>query len=208
MNERKEKLSDWGLYQSFEELEQHEEYGKDYDILIEERDSKIAILAPHGGYIEPGTTEIARLLAGNQFSVYSFCGLEESRGHDLHITSRLFDEPRALALAAVSRHVVTIHSMSHDEPFILIGGRAQALADSISRHLAHAGFLIAGLERDPRCAGMHEKNICNRGISGEGVQIELSTGLLALFAERPDILQSFLVAVRQVLEEYDAEDSL
>jgi phage replication-related protein YjqB (UPF0714/DUF867 family) len=41
-------------YRSFAELSAHERLGKDYTIDFVERDSPVAIIAPHGGKIEPG----------------------------------------------------------------------------------------------------------------------------------------------------------
>ena len=54
---KREKRSYWGRYRSFEELKVHEVQGEDYEINHISRDSPFAIMAPHGGYIEPGTSE-------------------------------------------------------------------------------------------------------------------------------------------------------
>lgn len=43
--------------------------------------------APHGGGIEPGTSEIADAIGGERGSFYTFGGLKSSGTADLHITS-------------------------------------------------------------------------------------------------------------------------
>jgi phage replication-related protein YjqB (UPF0714/DUF867 family) len=53
----------------------------------------VAIIAPHGGKIEPGTSEIAAAIAGDDYSLYRFQGLRDRPREELHITSAKFDEP-------------------------------------------------------------------------------------------------------------------
>jgi phage replication-related protein YjqB (UPF0714/DUF867 family) len=66
-------------------------------------------VAPHGGGIEPGTSELADAIAGSDLSFYTFEGLKSSGNTDLHITSTRFDEPMCLTLLASSSVVVTLH---------------------------------------------------------------------------------------------------
>jgi phage replication-related protein YjqB (UPF0714/DUF867 family) len=62
-----------------QDLAEHETLGKDYRIVVERRsDSSVAVVAPHGGSIERGTYEIARAIAGNDFSLYPFEGTKAS----------------------------------------------------------------------------------------------------------------------------------
>lgn len=84
-------------YQNFKQLKAKENRGVDYDIQVITRDRPVAIIAPHGGQIEPHTTLIANKTADERYSFYSFMGLKENRPHsDLHITSSNFDEPACL----------------------------------------------------------------------------------------------------------------
>jgi phage replication-related protein YjqB (UPF0714/DUF867 family) len=53
----------------------------------------VAVIAPHGGGIEPGTSELATAIAGDDFSLYLFEGLKSAGNGELHITSTNFDEP-------------------------------------------------------------------------------------------------------------------
>ena len=47
-------------YNCFADLANHEERNKDYKISARDIGSNITIIAPHGGKIEPGTSDIAR----------------------------------------------------------------------------------------------------------------------------------------------------
>ncbi len=50
----------------------------DYLILSRQGTSGIAVMAPHGGGIEPGTSEIANRVAGDEHAYYSFEGLKQN----------------------------------------------------------------------------------------------------------------------------------
>ena len=52
-------------YRNFAQLRNGETEGIDYRICSTERESFAAIIAPHGGSIEPGTSEIAAAIAEN-----------------------------------------------------------------------------------------------------------------------------------------------
>ena len=67
-----------GNYTNFGELVQNEKADEDYTILYREVDSQVAIIAPHGGGIEPGTIDIADAIAGCDFTFYAFKGLKKS----------------------------------------------------------------------------------------------------------------------------------
>ena len=82
-------------YPSFGALALSETEGKDFIVtcLRGARDD-IVILAPHGGKIEPGTSELARAVAGSDIALYLFEGVKPSGNRALHVTSTNFDEPR------------------------------------------------------------------------------------------------------------------
>ena len=89
-------------YQNFAELSAHEKEGVDYTVTVEERPSPILALAIHGGRIEGTTSELARDIASaGDAKLYLFEGIKPSGNTDLHITSRRFDEPRGLSIAAL-----------------------------------------------------------------------------------------------------------
>ena len=104
-------------YKNFEELAANEQEGSDFQVRFRTRRGPMAVIAPHGGGIEPGTSELADAIANADLSFYAFEGIKKAANRVLHITSGRFDD---------------------------------------------------------------KNNICNRGQSGKGVQLELSHGLRAL----------------------------
>jgi phage replication-related protein YjqB (UPF0714/DUF867 family) len=162
-------------YPDFDTLSQHETVGIDFRILARRARAALAMVAPHGGGIEPGTSEIADGIAAEDFSFYAFDGLKPRGNADLHITSTRFDEPMCLALLALSEVVVTLHgedSEGNDEA-VFLGG----LDDELGHHLCVAlGARDFDVRRHPdrRLQGLEPENLCNRGIIGKGVQFELS----------------------------------
>ncbi len=167
-------------YQSFSELRAGESRGADYEIRFRSGDSGIAVLAPHGGDIEPGTTEIANAVAGKEHGFYSFEGLKRKGNSRLHITSTCFDEPLGLELATTAEKVLAIHGCKGDSPIIFLGGRDTVMKEALRACLAEAGFPVA---ETPRFPGKNERNLCNRGRNREGVQLEISLALrMSLFS--------------------------
>ena len=64
-------------YSCFVELAAREERGVDYEICARRKaTSRVAVIAPHGGRIEPETSRIAENIAGAEFSLYCFLGLK------------------------------------------------------------------------------------------------------------------------------------
>ena len=151
--------------------------GADFSVCVQRRpESPIAILAPHGGGIEAGTSEFARAVAGSEFNLYLFEGIRPRGNYAaLHLTSHCFDEPRCLALLAACDHVIAIHGCRGSMPRALLGGLDLGLKKRISDAIAAVG-IESQLAGHPYHA-VHPRNICNRGRRGEGVQIELTSAL-------------------------------
>ena len=163
-------------YSCYAELERNETLGRDYRIRSAERcGSDVLIIAPHGGLIEVGTSEIAELVAGADHSLFSFEGLK-SRGanRDLHITSHRFDHPNCLTMAARARLVLSIHGCL-GETRIHIGGLDTDLGQLLADSLAQAGLPIE--RASERYPGRHPLNICNRGARSRGAQLEVTHDL-------------------------------
>lgn len=80
-------------YGNFDELRRGEWNGINFRVSLTKRNSSVAIIAPHGGWIEPGTSEIGAAVAGDDCNLYCFEGLRNRPHGDLHITSHRFDEP-------------------------------------------------------------------------------------------------------------------
>lgn len=195
-------------YTSFSHLAKAEKQGEDFCIRTVERRSTVAVIAPHGGGIEPGTSEIAEAIAGDDLSFYAFEGKKAAGNLDLHITSARIDEPQGVALVKTSERAISNHGESNDEqPVVFIGGRDAALCARLRDELVKYGF-VAEKHKNPDLQGTHEANICNRGKSGLGVQLELTNALRASFFEsltrngrknRTERFEQFVAAVRTVI---------
>lgn len=165
-------------FRCYGELARRYTEGVDYAVQVMPRGrSRVAVLAPHGGRIEGRTSEIARLIAGDEHGLYLFEGLRTTGDNFdcLHLASHWFDEPRALDLVARCDTVVAVHGYAARGPDVLLGGLNERLKDEVARALAAVGFSCS--IDGHRFPGRHPTNICNRGRSGEGVQLELSEGL-------------------------------
>ncbi len=186
-------------YGNFAELEAEARRGEDYDIRVVDRGSKVVILAPHGGTIEPVTAEIAEAVAGDDFSFYAFEALTPGAHGDFHITSHLFDEPQGVDIVGRASVAVAIHGRRDGSAVegvgdpAWLGGRASGLRDAIGEALRQAGFAA---ERNMSLPGIHETNICNRTRGGEGAQLELSRSLRRVLAEDLEAMKGFALAVR------------
>ncbi len=165
------------IYRNFADLAAHEKENSDFRVRSEERRVAAAVIAPHGGGIEPGTSELAEAIAGADFSFYAFEGLKKNGNGVLHITSSRFDEPNAVVLLNASPRVVALHGeLDCRDQVVFLGGLDKGLGKRIQAELQAAGFVVR-IHDDPYLQGVEKSNICNRGQSGQGVQLELSQPL-------------------------------
>jgi len=164
-------------YPDFDTLSRHETAGVDYRVLLRRSRPSFAVVAPHGGGIEPGTSEIAEAIASDAHSFYAFEGVKSEGNTDLHITSTRFDEPLCLALIGRANVVLTLHGEhSTAGQVVFVGGQDEALGGLIGASLGDRGFDVRR-HTDPDLQGLDCWNICNRGLSRKGVQLELSQAL-------------------------------
>lgn len=128
-------------YRNFKELSEREIEGHDYQVKNVTRTRNILVMAPHGGKIEPGTSEIAEAIASTDFSFYSFEGLKPTGNSLLHIESHLYDEPRAIRAIKKADIVISIHGhCDNKDSFIIIGGLNTQLGNHIKRNLSNLGY--------------------------------------------------------------------
>jgi phage replication-related protein YjqB (UPF0714/DUF867 family) len=189
-------------YDCFAALAAREIEGVHYRIRVASRPSAIAVIAPHGGLIEPGTSEATLAIAAETFSSYCFESLTlRAKGDGLHITSTRFDEPQALRLVAASRLVVGVHGRKDgsDAAAVWVGGLDEAARDAVCAALAAAGFRAKSVGEGHPLAGRDSMNICNRGRNGAGVQLELPRALRIGFAAESAQREAFGAAVRRAL---------
>jgi hypothetical protein len=120
-------------FQALLDAGEHEE-GRDYLVTALHRGSRVSVIAPHAGYIELGTGQIMRAIAGEDLSAYAFETTIVPNYPDLHITSNRFDEPRCLALISTSITALTIHGAAGRQEITWIGGldtdTGQRIADA------------------------------------------------------------------------------
>lgn len=184
-------------YRNFQDLASATQRDTDYRIRLEDRGTAPVILAPHGGTIEPGTAEIAEAIAGSDLSFYAFEALKAGAHGDFHITSHLFDEPHAVDLVGRASAAIAVHGRKDDgSETVWLGGRATDLRDAIGESLRAAGFDAA---LNTTLPGVHETNICNRTAHGEGVQLELPRVLRRRLTAEPDLLERFVLAIREAI---------
>lgn len=160
-------------YANFAALSRDQRAGVDFAVRLRWGTSGVAVLAPHGGRIEPGTSEIARALAGREHTLYEFAGLKPTRNGALHLRSEHFDEPRALEVIAGSRFLIVVHGCTGTEDIIQVGGFLPFQRELIQT-LTGLGWAVA---QRPRFRGRHPHNLCNRLGPGRGLQLEVSAAL-------------------------------
>jgi phage replication-related protein YjqB (UPF0714/DUF867 family) len=180
-------------YCDFADLAAHETEGEDYRITVLSRPSSgIAVIAPHGGLIEPRTGDIARAIAGEEFNLYVFEGSKPSGNQALHVTSHRFDECSCLALLRGCSHAITVHGYTGYNEAVLLGGLDVDLKACMAELLRQAGFTVK--ISGHRFQAAEPANVCNRSRTGRGVQLELSRYIRGSSNE-----SEFIKAVRTAL---------
>lgn len=113
------------------------------------------------------------MIAGDDFSLYLFEGIKASGNYAaLHLPSPKFNEPRCLALLRESWVVLTVHGYDDPREAIHVSGLDSGLAEEVACSLREAGFEV--VHPSSRFPGRDPANICNRGRSRRGVQLEFS----------------------------------
>lgn len=166
----------------------------DVEITAQETDSPFAIFAIHGGEIEFFTDELARLIASNDVNLYTF----SSDSKTDRITSTQFDEPRALALAKHVETIISLHGQQDsDKAHTMVGGLDAKQRTTMITALRSAGFTT----KDPAKGlhGLHPDNICNRGSTGSGVQLEISVAQRVALINDRKLRDAYVSAIRSIL---------
>lgn len=194
-------------YQNFAELAAKNVAGKDYKIEVQDRNSGTLVMAFHGGYIEPGTTELAKAVAGEDLSFYGFEGLVERETDEasytsslLHLTSAKFDEPLLLKLAQAKEFCLAIHGFGGIEADFCVGGanpdQRKLVAETLAKSLP--AFKSCELCCNP-FNGTSLKNPVNRCLK-RGVQIELSPRLRKQIISDSNLRQEIAQALRSAIK--------
>lgn len=153
---------------------------------------RYGIAAIHGGDIEPGTAEIARSIAENDYPLF----INETGGH---IPSKEFDNPALRDFLNQVETVISIHGQKDTErSFVMIGGLDRDLRNKLRNSLQTSGFII---ELPPdELDGDNQINVCNRGTKKQGVQLEISHKLREELTTNPDLMEKFSRRIRMELK--------
>ena len=154
--------------------------GRDFRIAFgDENVARCLLVAPHGGGIEPGTSELLRAVSElGDWAWYDFAGfLRKGNQEALHITSVLFDEPTLLALLPRTNFVLTIHGANDASGHhAYVGGRWDAGRATIAAMInaATAKHGIHAMDAPAHLGGAEPANLTNRGKLRYGIQLEFS----------------------------------
>jgi phage replication-related protein YjqB (UPF0714/DUF867 family) len=170
--------------------------GRDYRVEALARGSPVAVFAIHGG-IEPGTARVARALAGADWNLFVFQALgKDIPSEALHVTSRHFNDPRALQLARSSLLGISIHGEKDSGSIACIGGLNAPLRQAVAQSLRAIG--IDAQEPCSRFPALALDNIANVP-RDHGIQIEMTKSLRNGLVRDQDRLARFAEAVREAV---------
>lgn len=188
-------------YKNFKELSKSEVEGKDYKIVSKQKNNNFLFVAPHGGNIEPGTSEIVKALSKNIFSYYLFEGTKVKEMHNvvLHLTSSHFDEPKLTKMLLRSNTTITIHGYGWDNKSeaVIVGGLDYILIKKIKFNFKKYGFKI---KNSKIFRGDNKKNICNKGISQKGVQLEINRILRRNLIKDKNKMKMFVESIYEAIK--------
>jgi phage replication-related protein YjqB (UPF0714/DUF867 family) len=187
-------------YSNFSQLSSSEPEGS-YKIELRQNNSAVALIAPHAGKIEPGTSEICRSVAKCDLTYYLFEGCKSNNNSDLHITSSRFDEPLGLEIAQSAQIVATFHGQSGSKHFVNVGGRASDLVQTVIDLLKSDGY-SASQHPNVALQGLDKNNICNRGNSKQGLQLEISRGLRDKLVADGKKMDQFSAIIRAAFQQH------
>jgi phage replication-related protein YjqB (UPF0714/DUF867 family) len=157
---------------------------------------KTVVLAPHGGGIERGTSELCLAVAGYHpanlpqtppagvtYDYWMFEGVRVDFNNQLHVPSIGCDDQTAVSLCAGALNALSLHGfdpkppLADDAQVILVGGKDTVLGKQLRDSFKLAGLTVLGAAENAELDGDDPRNIVNRTRRGEGAQLELSTPL-------------------------------
>lgn len=212
----------------------HERFDDD-DLTQRDGPVKTAVIAPHGGGIETGTSELCLAVAGYDpatlevdppggvtYDYWMFEGLRSEGNAELHVTSSGCDDGVARSLCGGALNALALHGCTTEaagqqegKQIVLIGGRNQTLKQYLLEAFALENLAAIDALGVRALNGDDAGNIANRTLLGMGGQLELTTPLrLAMFKvnTRPrrkhtttSVFRAFVVACRAALARLEAE---
>lgn len=166
-------------FKSMTQLFAHTKEGRDWKKEVIHTKSDAIIIAPHGGNIEKGTTELSRLVARkNHYNFYSFIALRH-HAERLHVTSAHYNDPQLLKMLQKQEYAVAIHGAKGNHPIVYIGGLDTPLKLAIQKQLIKSHFVVK--PAPTYLGGELTGNFVNKDLKHAGVQLELTTALRKSF---------------------------
>lgn len=199
---------------------------------------RTVILAPHGGGIEGGTSELCLAIAGYHpadltptpadgplHDYWMFEGLRPSRNSELHVTSTNCDDHVARALTGGSLNAVGLHGCTTSQAelpdgtrAVLVGGLNTTFKSHLLTKLIAARIRAVDASSVPGLNGNELTNIANRTLLAAGAQLELTTPLRqAMFgintvADRKNttrrLFWTFTAATRAAIADLEADQPI
>lgn len=190
------------IYSCFTDLKKNEPEGSfNISCEIENRSTVYAVMAPHGGKLETGTTNISLAISRKDLSLYTFNANKPNNNRTLHITSANFDEPQCEKILGSVETVLAIHGARDPETEpkerVWVGGNLRETFEvNLKETLKPLELLV---EINSKFLGKEPNNICNRGISQQGMQLELTKSLRERLKTDKEFLEQFSDAVRTAM---------
>ena len=151
------------------------------------------IIAIHGGKIERGTSEITKNIARNDIEYFIHSGESGS-----HITSDKFQSPLLDKLLDECKTIISIHGEHNNEKsFVIVGGLDIELIKKIKKSLKTNNFNLK--ENTKTLRGILSDNVCNKGITKKGAQLELSYKLRMELLDDENLMNLFVDSIRNCL---------
>lgn len=155
------------------------------------------VVAPHGGGIEPGTSELCLAIAGYHpaslagtppvgpvYDYWMFEGIRSTGNAGLHVTSTNCDDPAARSFCAGARRAVTLHGCTEGQAgvpsgsqAVLVGGRDATFKSVLCEEFAAVGLWAIDAAGNEALKGDNVQNIVNRTLLGMGAQLEITTAM-------------------------------
>ena len=171
------------------QLERETKEGIDWKKETRDQGNQVLIVAPHGGNIEQGTSELTKLLAQQGgYDYFSFEATRPSNNTQLHVTSTHYDDPTLHQMVEGRSATISIHGAKGDDPIVFLGGAKSDLRDEIQSQLESRGFTV---QVPPEyLGGLNENNFINKNENSTGVQLELTTSLRKALFNNQDMSTS------------------
>jgi phage replication-related protein YjqB (UPF0714/DUF867 family) len=196
---------------------------------------RTVILAPHGGGIEPGTSELCLAVAGHHptnlpitppagvtHDYWMFEGVREAGNAALHVKSTGCDDVVAVSLCAGALSALSLHGfdpaksqLPPDKQLVLVGGGDELLRGLLLQALDNVDLPVEDAGGHGELDGNNRCNIVNRTLRGKGAQLEISEPLReTMFGDnsRPgrkhtttQVFWTFVAACRDALDRLEAE---